>query len=113
MASVSLRGIEKYYGDVKVIHDVSVDIRDQEFVALVGPSGCGKSTLLRMIAGLEEVSKGGIRIGGTEVNAMPPKDRDLAMLFQNYALYPHNTVNDNLAFALQLRKANRSENSLV
>src|SRR3546814_10562748 len=108
MASVSLRGIEKYYGDVKVIHDVSVDIRDQEFVALVGPSGCGKSTLLRMIAGLAEVSKGGIRIGGTEVNAMPPKDRDVAMVFQSYALYPHKTVYDNMAFGLKLRKADKA-----
>src|SRR5215510_1186879 len=108
MASVIVRDAEKAFGSVKVIHGINVDINDGEFVVLVGPSGCGKSTLLRMIAGLEEISGGTISIGGREVNHVPPKDRDVAMVFQNYALYPHMTVYDNMAFSLKLRKAEKS-----
>jgi multiple sugar transport system ATP-binding protein len=107
MASVTLRGIEKFFGSVKVIHGVDIDIGDGEFVVLVGPSGCGKSTLLRMIAGLEEISAGQISIGERVVNNVTPRDRDVAMVFQNYALYPHKTVYDNMAFGLKLRKADR------
>jgi len=105
MASVDIRRVKKSFGATEVIHGVDVDISDEEFVVLVGPSGCGKSTLLRMIAGLEQISAGEIAIGGTVVNNMPPKDRDIAMVFQNYALYPHMTVRDNMAFSLKLRKA--------
>jgi multiple sugar transport system ATP-binding protein len=107
MASVTLRNIEKFYGDQKVIHGISLDIGDSEFVALVGPSGCGKSTLLRMVAGLEAISGGDIQIGGRAVNNVAPKDRDVAMVFQNYALYPHKTVYDNMAFGLKLRGAKK------
>jgi multiple sugar transport system ATP-binding protein len=105
MAAVTIRGAEKFYGAVKVIHGVDVDIADEEFVVLVGPSGCGKSTLLRMIAGLEEISGGEIAIGGRVVNKVAPRDRDVAMVFQNYALYPHKTVLENMGFGLKLRKA--------
>ena len=105
MAGVVIRSVEKSFGATKVIHGVSIDIADGEFVVLVGPSGCGKSTLLRMIAGLEEINAGTIAIGPREVNRLPPKDRDVAMVFQNYALYPHMTVRDNMAFSLKLRKA--------
>jgi multiple sugar transport system ATP-binding protein len=105
MASVDVRKVEKFYGSVKVLHGVSIDIQDGEFVVLVGPSGCGKSTLLRMIAGLEEINAGEIAIGGRVVNTVPPKDRDIAMVFQNYALYPHMTVQQNMAFSLKLAKA--------
>ncbi len=108
MASVDVRKVDKFFGSVQVLHGVSVDIPDGEFVVLVGPSGCGKSTLLRMIAGLEEISKGEISIGGRVVNDVAPKDRDIAMVFQNYALYPHMTVYDNMAFSLKLRKAEKS-----
>jgi multiple sugar transport system ATP-binding protein len=107
MASVVVKNVEKAFGSTKVIHGVDVDIPDGEFVVLVGPSGCGKSTLLRMIAGLEEISGGTISIGNREVNRLPPKDRDVAMVFQNYALYPHMTVYDNMAFSLKLRKAEK------
>ncbi|KAA1184472.1 sn-glycerol-3-phosphate ABC transporter ATP-binding protein UgpC [Rhizobium tropici] len=109
MAPVNIQNIQKRYGQVKVIHDISVDIADGEFVVLVGPSGCGKSTLLRMIAGLEEVSDGEIHIGRREVSHLPARDRDIAMVFQNYALYPHMTVADNMGFALKLKKANPAE----
>ena len=109
MASVAIRDVEKAFGATRVIHGVSVDIQDGEFVILVGPSGCGKSTLLRMIAGLENISGGEIRIGDRVVNDVPPKERDIAMVFQNYALYPHMTVRDNMAFSLKLRKAPKSE----
>ena len=109
MASVEIVDVRKSYGDQKVIHGVSIPISDGEFVALVGPSGCGKSTLLRMIAGLEEITGGDIRIGDKVVNGLPPKDRDIAMVFQNYALYPHKTVADNMGFALKLRKTPRAE----
>ena len=104
MASVSIDGVHKYFGQTHIIKGVSVDIEDGEFCVLVGPSGCGKSTLLRMIAGLEQISGGDIRIGDKVVNNMPPKERDIAMVFQNYALYPHMTVRDNMAFSLMLAK---------
>jgi multiple sugar transport system ATP-binding protein len=109
MAPVSIRNVRKAFGTVEVIHGVSIDIRDGEFVTLVGPSGCGKSTLLRMIAGLEGISGGEIGIGGRVVNDLPPKERDIAMVFQNYALYPHMTVRDNMAFSLKLRRASKGE----
>src|SRR3977135_3066150 len=105
MATVEIRNVRKAFGPVEVLHGVSVDIADGEFVVLVGPSGCGKSTLLRMLAGLENITSGEIAIGGRVVNAVPPKDRDIAMVFQNYALYPHTTVYDNMAFSLTLAKA--------
>ncbi|WP_414475428.1 ABC transporter ATP-binding protein [Microvirga sp. M2] len=109
MASVEIRDVRKAYGSAQVLHGVSVDIRDGEFVILVGPSGCGKSTLLRMVAGLENITGGEIRIGPRVVNNVPPKERDIAMVFQNYALYPHMTVADNMAFSLLLKKAPKSE----
>ncbi len=102
MASVDIRNVRKAFGTVHVLHGVNVDIEDGEFVVLVGPSGCGKSTLLRMIAGLERITNGEIRIGPRVVNDVPPKERDIAMVFQNYALYPHMTVFDNMAFSLTL-----------
>src|SRR6201995_1966278 len=104
MAQVTIRGVRKTFGAVAVIHGVDLDIADGEFVVLVGPSGCGKSTLLRMIAGLETVTGGAIQIGARVVNHLPPAQRDIAMVFQNYALYPPMTVADNMAFALKLRK---------
>ncbi len=109
MASVEIVDVRKSYGDHEVIHGVSIPISDGEFVALVGPSGCGKSTLLRMIAGLEDITKGDIKIGARVVNGLPPKDRDIAMVFQNYALYPHKTVAENMGFALKLRKTPKAE----
>jgi multiple sugar transport system ATP-binding protein len=109
VASVEIIDVRKSYGDHEVIHGVSIPISDGEFVALVGPSGCGKSTLLRMIAGLEDITKGDIRIGSRVVNTLPPKDRDIAMVFQNYALYPHKTVAENMGFALKLRKTPKAE----
>ena len=105
MASVEIRKVDKYFGSTHILHGVEIDIPDGEFVVLVGPSGCGKSTLLRMVAGLEEITKGEIAIGGRVVNQVPPKDRDIAMVFQNYALYPHMTVKQNMAFSLKLAKA--------
>jgi multiple sugar transport system ATP-binding protein len=105
MASVSFSKIEKSFGTTKVIHGIGFDITDGEFVVLVGPSGCGKSTLLRMLAGLEEITSGTIAIDGRVVNDVESKDRDIAMVFQSYALYPHMTVGDNMAFSLKLRKA--------
>jgi len=107
MATVGIRDVRKAFGPVEVLHGVSVDIEDGEFVVLVGPSGCGKSTLLRMLAGLENITGGEIAIGGRVVNSVPPKDRDVAMVFQNYALYPHMTVFDNMGFSLKLAKAPR------
>ncbi|NPC54917.1 ABC transporter ATP-binding protein [Caenimonas soli] len=109
MATVEIQDAAKSFGNTRVIRGVSIDIRDGEFVVLVGPSGCGKSTLLRMIAGLEGIDAGEIRIGGRRVNGLPPKERDIAMVFQNYALYPHLTVADNLAFSLKLRQAPQQE----
>jgi multiple sugar transport system ATP-binding protein len=105
MASVEIRNVRKRFGSTEVLHGVDVDIGDGEFVVLVGPSGCGKSTLLRMLAGLENISSGDIAIGGRVVNTVPPKDRDIAMVFQNYALYPHMTVFENMAFSMKLAKA--------
>ena len=105
MADLSLRNVKKIYdGHVVAVHDFNLEIADKEFIVLVGPSGCGKSTTLRMVAGLEEISEGEIYIGGKLVNHVPPKDRDIAMVFQNYALYPHMTVYDNIAYGLKLRK---------
>jgi multiple sugar transport system ATP-binding protein len=105
MASLAFRDVEKSFGSVKVIHGIGFDIADGEFTVLVGPSGCGKSTLLRMLAGLEEISGGTIAIDGAVVNDVESKDRDIAMVFQSYALYPHMTVADNMGFSLKLRKA--------
>jgi multiple sugar transport system ATP-binding protein len=105
MATVDIRDVRKNFGSTPILHGVSVDIEDGEFVVLVGPSGCGKSTLLRMIAGLENISGGEVAIGGRVVNNVAPKDRDIAMVFQNYALYPHMTVRDNMAFSMKLAKA--------
>src|SRR5881396_3686175 len=109
MAAVTIAAVEKWFGSTHVIRGVDVDIADGEFCVLVGPSGCGKSTLLRMIAGLEEISEGEIAIGGRVVNRVPPKERDIAMVFQNYALYPHMTVRDNMSFALMLAKQSKGE----
>ncbi|HET9931724.1 MAG TPA: ATP-binding cassette domain-containing protein, partial [Polyangiaceae bacterium] len=109
MASVNLSDVVKVYDNgVRVVDRMNLDIKDREFVVLVGPSGCGKSTTLRMIAGLEDVTSGSISIGGRVVNDVPPKDRDIAMVFQSYALYPHMTVYENMAFALKLRKYSKS-----
>jgi multiple sugar transport system ATP-binding protein len=109
MASVGIRDVKKAFGATQVIHGVDISIGDGEFVVLVGPSGCGKSTLLRMIAGLENITGGEIRIGDRVVNNVPPKERDIAMVFQNYALYPHMTVAANMGFSLRLRGADKSE----
>jgi multiple sugar transport system ATP-binding protein len=108
MANVSFKKIEKSFGKTKIIHGISFDIADGEFVVLVGPSGCGKSTLLRMLAGLEDISAGEIAIDDTVVNELDSKDRDIAMVFQSYALYPHMTVRDNMAFSLRLRDADKA-----
>jgi multiple sugar transport system ATP-binding protein len=108
MASVTIQGVRKSFGETAVLHGVDIDIADGSFTVLVGPSGCGKSTLLRMIAGLEEISGGEIRIGARKVNDVPPKERDIAMVFQNYALYPHMTVRQNLAFSLVLAKKDKA-----
>jgi multiple sugar transport system ATP-binding protein len=107
MSAVTISGVEKAYGKTQVIHGVSVDIASGEFVILVGPSGCGKSTLLRMIAGLEDINAGEIALEGKVINDIAPKSRDIAMVFQNYALYPHMTVRENMAFALTLKKTDK------
>ena len=109
MGAVSISNVRKNYGNMEVLHGVSVDIADGEFVILVGPSGCGKSTLLRMIAGLEEITAGDISIGGRVVNTLAPKDRDIAMVFQSYALYPHMTVEQNMGFSLKLQRVKKEE----
>ena len=110
MATVSLKGIKKVYDNqVTAVHDFDLEIQDKEFVVLVGPSGCGKSTTLRMVAGLEEISEGELQIDGRKVNDLASKDRDIAMVFQNYALYPHMTVYENMAFPLKLRKTSKAE----
>ena len=109
MSAVSLRGVRKSFGSTEVVHGVDISIADGEFCVLVGPSGCGKSTLLRMIAGLEEISAGEIAIGARVVNVLRPKERDIAMVFQNYALYPHMTVYDNMAFSLKLAGVPKDE----
>ncbi|TKA97390.1 sn-glycerol-3-phosphate ABC transporter ATP-binding protein UgpC [Cereibacter changlensis] len=107
MSGVSLKGIVKAYGAVRVVHGIDLEVQEKEFVVLVGPSGCGKSTTLRMIAGLEEISDGALTIDGRLVNRVAPKDRDVAMVFQNYALYPHLNVADNIAFGLRIRKESK------
>src|SRR5215216_5114349 len=109
MSDVRFDGVKKSYGPVTVIEQLDLEIKDQEFMVLVGPSGCGKSTALRMIAGLEEITGGTISIGGRVVNDVPPKDRDIAMVFQSYALYPHMTVRENLEFGLKIRKTPKAE----
>jgi multiple sugar transport system ATP-binding protein len=107
VSAIDIRGVSKRYGATPVLHEINLAVAAGEFVVLVGPSGCGKSTLLRMIAGLEEVSAGEIRIGGTLVNDLPPKARDIAMVFQSYALYPHMSVADNMAYSLRLRRTSK------
>ncbi len=109
MASVTIQQVKKNFGDTPILHGVDIDIQDGSFTVLVGPSGCGKSTLLRMIAGLEQISGGEIRIGARRVNELQPKERDIAMVFQNYALYPHMTVRENMAFSLALAKQSKAE----
>src|SRR5471032_65540 len=109
MAQVTLRKVVKKYDEVSAVRGVDLDIADKEFIVLVGPSGCGKSTTLRMIAGLEEITGGDIAIGGNIVNDVPPKDRDIAMVFQNYALYPHMNVHENMSFGLRLKKVAKAE----
>ena len=107
MASVTIEAVRKNFGEVAILHGVDIEIPDGSFTVLVGPSGCGKSTLLRMIAGLEQISGGEVRIGSRRVNELQPKERDIAMVFQNYALYPHMTVRQNMAFALQMAKQDK------
>jgi sn-glycerol 3-phosphate transport system ATP-binding protein len=109
MAGVSFRNVTKQYGEVQVIHGVTAEVADGEFVVIVGPSGCGKSTLLRMVAGLERISTGEIAIGERVVNNLEPKDRDIAMVFQNYALYPHMSVRENMAYGLKIRRMPRGD----
>ncbi|MBI1848436.1 MAG: sn-glycerol-3-phosphate ABC transporter ATP-binding protein UgpC [Candidatus Rokubacteria bacterium] len=109
MAQVVMKDLNKKYDEVHAVKDVNLHVRDKEFIVLVGPSGCGKSTTLRMVAGLEEITAGEIAIGDRVVNDLPPKDRDIAMVFQNYALYPHMTVYDNMAFGLKMRKFPKAE----
>lgn len=109
MADVSLKGVVKSYGSTQVVHGIDLDIEHNEFVVLVGPSGCGKSTTLRMIAGLEEITDGDIAIGGHRVNDLPPRERNISMVFQNYALYPHMTVRENLGFSLVIAKRSEQE----
>ena len=109
MAKVLLRDVRKSYGELQVIHGVSMDVADGEFVVIVGPSGCGKSTLLRMVAGLEIITGGEVVIGDRVVNQLEPKDRDIAMVFQNYALYPHMSVRENMAYGLKIRGFEKSD----
>src|SRR5271156_6529035 len=109
MAKVQLRDVRKSYGGTEVIHGVSIDVPDGEFIVIVGPSGCGKSTLLRMVAGLETITAGEIVIGGRVVNDFEPKDRDIAMVFQNYALYPHMSVYDNMSYGLRIKGFSKEE----
>src|SRR6185369_12639070 len=109
MAQVNLRKLVKHYDETPAVRGIDLDISDKEFVVLVGPSGCGKTTTLRMIAGLEDITDGEVLIGGELVNDVPPKDRDIAMVFQNYALYPHMTVHENMSFGLRLKKFPKDE----
>src|SRR5213078_4723380 len=109
MAELAFRDVRKSYAGLEVIHGVSTDVADGEFVVIVGPSGCGKSTLLRMVAGLEQITSGEIRIGSRVVNDLEPKDRDIAMVFQNYALYPHMSVYDNMAYGLRIRGLTKAD----
>src|SRR5215204_4399544 len=108
MSNVTIRQVHKHYADFHAVKGVSLEIKDKEFVVLVGPSGCGKTTTLRMVAGLESISEGDIMIGNKVVNQLPPMDRDIAMVFQNYALYPHMSVFDNMAFGLKMRKFDKA-----
>ena len=113
MASITLQNLVKQYGDgFPAVNDVSIDIEDGEFIILVGPSGCGKSTLLRMIVGLEDITSGDLLIDGKRVNEKAPRDRNLAMVFQNYALYPHLTVFENIAFPLRLAKGKHTDDEI-
>src|SRR6187402_1649273 len=109
MAALSFRDVKKSYAGLQVVHGVSTEVKDGEFVVIVGPSGCGKSTLLRMVAGLEPITAGEIVIGDRVVNRLEPKDRDIAMVFQNYALYPHMSVFDNMAYGLRIRGLAKSD----
>ena len=109
MAQIQLKSLHKYFDQVEAVRGVSLEIEHNEFVVLVGPSGCGKSTTLRMIAGLEDITHGEVLIDGTVVNELAPKDRDMAMVFQNYALYPYMSVFDNMAFGLRMHKVEKSE----
>src|SRR6201985_3439782 len=110
MAAISLSKLNKHYGSLfHAVKDVDLEIADKEFVALVGPSGCGKTTTLRMIAGLEDITAGDVLIGDAVVNDVPPKDRDIAVVFQNYALYPHMSVQENMSFGLRLKKLPKEE----
>ena len=110
MGAIQINSVGKIYPNgTRALEDVNIEINDGEFVVLVGPSGCGKTTLLRMVAGLEDITEGEISIGEKIVNEVAPKDRDIAMVFQNYALYPHMSVYDNMAFSLKLRKLSKSE----
>ncbi|MGA7985575.1 MAG: ATP-binding cassette domain-containing protein, partial [Burkholderiales bacterium] len=109
MAQVTLRKLVKHYDETPAVRGIDLEISDKEFVVLVGPSGCGKSTTLRMIAGLEDITGGDVLIGGDVVNDVPPKDRDIAMVFQNYALYPHMSVYENMSFGLRLKKVAKDE----
>jgi multiple sugar transport system ATP-binding protein len=109
VTELSLQGVEKAYGEIKVLHDIHLEIASREFVVFVGPSGCGKSTLLRCIAGLESITRGSIRIGSRDVTYLEPADRGVAMVFQSYALYPHMSVYDNIAFGLKMQKLGKAE----
>ncbi|NCX23622.1 MAG: ATP-binding cassette domain-containing protein, partial [Betaproteobacteria bacterium] len=109
MASVSLKKVVKYYDETLAVRGIDLEISDKEFMVLVGPSGCGKTTTLRMIAGLEEISDGEVYIGDHVVNDVPPKDRNIAMVFQNYALYPHMSVYENMSFGLKLKRVDKAE----
>src|SRR5204862_8317853 len=109
MSQVVIRNANKKYGDVHAVKDVNLQVRDKEFMVFVGPSGCGKTTTLRMVAGLESITSGRILIGDKVINDLPPMDRDIAMVFQNYALYPHMSVYDNMAFGLKMRKFDRAD----
>src|SRR5688572_10631457 len=109
MAALSFRGVKRSYAGLQVVHGLSTEVKDGEFVVIAGPSGCGKSTLLRMVAGLEPISSGEIVIGGRVVNQLEPKDRDIAMVFQNYALYPHMSVYDNMSYGLRIKGFSREE----
>src|SRR5207344_355297 len=109
MARVAMRSLNKMYDEVHAVKDVNLDIRDKEFVVLVGPSGCGKTTTLRMVAGLESITSGQGLIGDVVVNDLAPMDRDIAMVFQNYSLYPHMSVYDNMAFGLKMRRIGRAD----
>ena len=108
MADLTITNVNKFYDKTQVLFDVNLDIKDGEFIVLVGPSGCGKSTLLRMIAGLEDINSGEISLGGKVINQLAPRDRDVSMVFQNYALYPHLSVAKNIGFSLRMRKVEKS-----